>query len=104
LAEIVELLVTDASEDKLWAHGIRLHSALEVLDGDYKTLPDPRHRSRRFMIGPDATGRLLTLVIEPADNEGNCLLITGWLATDAEQRFYDRPGGTRFAGRPTSTD
>jgi hypothetical protein len=104
LAEIAQLLLTDTSEDKLWAHGVELRAVFQLLDGDYKTFPDPRHPGRRFMIGPDGNGRLLTLVIEPADNEGSCLLITGWPSNQAEQRFYERPGGTRFAGTTPTTD
>lgn len=101
MADVCELKITDATDDKLWAHGVHLADALDVLDrGDFKTFPDPRHEGRRYMIGPDESDRLLTLVIEAADNEGNCTLVTGWLANEAERTLYSRSGGTKYAGRP----
>ena len=104
MANVVRLWFTEATEDELWRHGLRLKDAIDVLDGgDYRTFVDHSRPPRRYMIGRSRGGRLLTLVIEPADDTGGCLLITGWPSNKAETTLYSRPGGSNDAGKPAKT-
>ena len=46
------------------------------------------------MVGPDNSGRLLTLVIEYPDGEGKSKIVTGWDADDEERaQCRQRRGG-----------
>jgi hypothetical protein len=104
MADVASLLVTDATEQKLWAHGLALADALEVLDaGEFWTFADTKSDPRRYMIGPDSSGRLITLIIEAVDDEGTCVLVTGWPSNTHESTLFSRPGGTQYAGRPTTS-
>ena len=101
MADLLELALTDLTEDELWAHGLTLRDAFDLLDGeDFRTFPDPKRPPRRYLIGPDRAGRLLTLVIEAIDDQGTCHLITGWPSNAAETTLYSRSGGSQYAGKP----
>jgi len=103
MADVLELELTDQSENELGAHQLSLRDAIEVLDeDDYRTFPDPTHAPRRYMIGRTRSGRLLTLIIEAIDDSGRCLLITGWSSSQAEITLYSRSGGSKYAGRPAN--
>lgn len=104
MADVVQLQFTEATEDELWRHGLRLKDAIDVLDeGDYRTFSDHSRPPRRYMIGHSRGGRLLTLVIEPVDDTGTCLLVTGWPSNKAETTLYSRSGGSKDAGKPGET-
>jgi hypothetical protein len=105
MADVLNLELTDVAEDKLWRHGLSIGDVVSVLDaGEFRTYHDPVSPGRRYLIGPTENGRLLTFVIEPVDNDGNCLLITGWPSADAEATLFSRPGGSKHAGRPQTSD
>jgi hypothetical protein len=99
MAVVLTLELTESTEEELAHHRLRLVDALAILDeDDYRTFPDPKSPGRRYMIGRDHGARLLTLVIEPADDPGKCLLITGWPSNKAETTLYSRSGGSKYAG------
>lgn len=100
MADVLELQITDATEDELWNHGLSLDDALSVIDEEsFRTFRDAKHQGRRILIGPDRSGRLLTLVIEAVDPDGRALLITGWPSSTAETTLFNRPGGSTHAGQ-----
>jgi len=85
LADLIELTFDSEGEDELWKHGLMLADVLDVLDtGEFRTFRD-KVTGRRLMIGPDRAGRLLTVVVEPADRPGVCRVITGWPSSPAER-------------------
>lgn len=95
----------EATEDHLWKHGLMFAHARAVWHGPAKyfeqkavgradqfgQLRDPPERL--LMIGPDRTGRVLTIVLELPDNDQRSHVVTGWVASPAERTRYDRPGG-----------
>ena len=95
---LVDLIPSDSAEDELWAHGLYVEDAYAVLDeARYKVFRDPGRPGRLKLIGVDATGRLLTIVVTQPNDRGESYIITGWLADLEEQVLWARPGGTRHA-------
>lgn len=45
------------------------------------------------MIGPDNTGRLLTIILEMPDADDRAHIVTGWTASRGERSRYHKPGG-----------
>ena len=99
------LLASGGTDDELWAHGLSIEEVDEVWlgpakyfdqgerlvedeDGWLRTQP---HRLK--MIGPDRTGRLLTIILELPDTEGYSEVVTGWPSSRGERARYDHPGG-----------
>lgn len=95
----------DASDAHLWKHGVLYGDADEVWEGRAKYFDQDseyfadeggklRLRPERLvMIGPDFSGRLLTIILEPPDDGGFSHVVTGWPSTRAERTRYDQPGG-----------
>lgn len=100
------LVWNDVSEDKLAAHGLSIVRAQEVLWGRprFKTQEEGREidefgvrpRPKRLrMIGPDGSGRLLTIILELPDADGDAHVVTGWPAKPSERTRYRQLGGRR---------
>lgn len=45
------------------------------------------------MIGPDAGGRLLTIILDIPDQYRESHVVTAWMSTPGEQSRYHQPGG-----------
>ncbi len=86
---LTELEIGDGAADELWRHGLLRRHPVEVLARRPRIL---RNRSGRtgdwLMIGPDFSGRLLTIVLAEPDDEGTSQVITGWRASRAERSRY----------------
>jgi uncharacterized DUF497 family protein len=105
MADVWWLQQTDATEDELWKHGLSIDDAIDVLEArEFRTFRDPKNAKRRFMIGRNRQGRLLTFVIEPVNDKGDCRLITGWPSNQAETTLFFRQGGSRYAGQAPSPE
>lgn len=50
---------------------------------------------RLRMVGPDRSGRVLTIIIEYPDSTGGSHVITGWPASKDEQARYEQARGRR---------
>ena len=99
------LAYNGATQSELAAHGLYLEDALDVYDGPAKYFPQDakdwldddgrlvRQPERMLMIGPDATGRLLTFVLELPDLHRVCHVVTGYPSANKDRTRYDRPGG-----------
>ena len=95
----------DASDEHLWKHGVFYGDADDVWEGpakyfdqdaEYVTDDEGRLRlrpDRVVMIGPDAGGRFLTIILESPDLLAVSHVVTGWSSTQAERTRYDQPGG-----------
>lgn len=107
MQRIVELTFNDATEAELHRHRLTIDDAYEVFEeAPFFRRQDPadertpagefrRRPARVQMIGPDRTGRLLTIIIEhPID--GAAHIVTGW-ASNKEQRdrYHKAKGGRR---------
>lgn len=103
MERIYDLATNEVTEDELRRHGLFLEHAYQVFeerplflrqkardeiaaDGSIRRRPE-----RVQMIGPDRTGRLLTIIIE-RPVEGVAHVVTGWLA-DKDQRDHYRKSG-----------
>ena len=94
-----------ATEDELAAHGLDLDDALDVYEGPAKYFPqDAKDRLdddarlvqqpvRLLMIGPDASGRLLTFVLELPDADRICHVVTGYPSAQQDRTRCHQPGG-----------
>ena len=95
----------DATEEELAAHGLDFFDALEVYDGPAKFFPqaaqqvrDPggqwrEQPARLRMIGPNASGRLLTIVLELPSALRVSHVVTGYPASPGQRTRYHQPGG-----------
>ena len=95
----------DATDDHLWKHGLTFRDAIAVwrspakyFEQDEKLEFDEsgqlRNRPERtVMIGPDASGRLLTFILALLDHDRKSHVVTGWPSTLREQPRYHQPGG-----------
>lgn len=94
-----------ATDEHLWKHGLTVWDADDVWEGPAKYFDqdgtiyeDPgsglRERPiRTVMIGPDKSGRLLTIILELPDLLGESHVVTGWISTRGERSRYHQPGG-----------
>ncbi len=96
----------EVSIEELARHGPSTDEAEEVLsEGQAKRFKQParpRRDSVRMgqmqperikLIGPDRSGRILTLILELPDGDGYAHIVTGWSASAGERTRYHRPGG-----------
>ena len=98
------LVWNDVSEDELANHGLLVEHAQDVLWGrprfktqkrrdeldEFGVHPRPK---RLRMIGPDGSGRLLTIILEMPDAEGRAHIVTGWPVKPSERTEYRQLGG-----------
>ncbi len=101
MKRIIELSANETTEEELHRHGLTLEHAYQVLEEHPafwpqkptdEVLPDGsiRRRPERIqMIGPDRSGRLLTIIIEPPV-DGASHVITGWDASKAQRDRYQK--------------
>ena len=93
-----------ASADHLWDHGISMLDAEDVWFGPAKYFPQDaseqetngwidQRPDRVMMVGPSASGRLLTIILELPDVNGFSHVVTGWVSTRDQQSRYHQPGG-----------
>ena len=95
----------DVTDDELAAHGLDFIDAMDVYDRAAKFFDQQpqdwidragrlRHQPQRIlMVGPDATGRLLTIVLELPDPDGISHVVTGYPAKPHDRTRYHHPGG-----------
>lgn len=95
----------DASAQHLWQHGLSMLDADDVWFGPAKYFDQGaeleideggqlhERPDRLVMIGPDASGRLLTVILELPNERGESHVVTGWVSTSAQQSRYHQPGG-----------
>jgi len=88
---VTELLVTEATLDKLGARTISAEETEQLLRNEHVTVRNPREGaepgSRRLLIGRTDGGRSLTLVIEQTLDPTTWLIVTGWEATETERKI-----------------
>lgn len=84
-----ELLITEAALDKLGARGGSAQDAEQLPRNRHVIVRNPRTGAtvRRLLIGHTDGRRRLTLVIEATIEPATWLIITGWVATDAERKL-----------------
>lgn len=103
---ILQLTWNEESVEELARHGLDTGQAEDVLlSGQAKRFRQParpRHSGpshgtsqpeRIKMIGPDNTGRLLTIILEMPDADDRAHIVTGWTASRGERSRYHKPGG-----------
>lgn len=95
------------TDDELARHGLDLIDALDVYDGSAKFFSQAaqdwvdelgrlrRQPERIKMIGPDASGRLLTIIVELPDVDGWSHIVTGYPAKRSDRALYNHPGGRK---------
>lgn len=94
-----------STDDHLWKHGLDYRDAVVVWVGPAKYFEQQEAEEsgdagrlrvrpeRTIMIGPDASGRLLTFILELPDHHEESHVVTGWPSTIGEQSRYHQPGG-----------
>lgn len=99
---LLALTGNEVTEDELAEHGLSFDDVLAVFDGPAKYFPQ-QERPRRdrigmqperlVMIGPDDTGRLLTVVLELPNRYGKSHVVTGFPSNRGQKSRYNQPGG-----------
>lgn len=92
---VARLVFNATAERKLAQRGIRLSDVRSVAaNGPYlSSNPHPRVPGSRFMIGPDAGGRILTVVLQPdSQDDGTWHVMTAWSATQSQMDAWRRWG------------
>ena len=100
------LVWNEASIEELARHGLRPEDAEAALESGIAKRFRQAARMRRHlrqstarqperikMIGPDRSGRLLTIILELPDDNGLARIVTGWQASAGERSRDHRPGG-----------
>ena len=86
-----QLLATDVALDKLGSRGISAEEAEQLLRNRHLTVRNPREPADRgkrlLLIGRTDGDRPLTLVIERTVDPTTWLIVTGWVATEAERKI-----------------
>ena len=94
-----------ATDDELWNHGLEFADADDVWFGPAKYFSQEerlqtdelgglrRQQKRIMMIGPDRSGRILTIILELPNRRGYSHFVTGWVSSEADQTRYRQPGG-----------
>lgn len=93
--DVRSLLATAAAIDKLGARRIDSRDTAQVLEGRHAVVPNARgdertRDERRLLIGRDAGGRWLTLVVEATLDPTTWLIVTGRESTQGERRLGPR--------------
>ena len=87
--EIVRLRWLPANEDKLRQHGISRDEVEAMIQRDeWAALVHPTYPDQVRVIGPTATGRLITVAMEPTDDPAEWRPIAGWEAIQSERTYY----------------
>ena len=87
---ISELRFSASVEDKLASHGVEALEVLEVLWDGPRFFRD-KVDGRTKMIGKTPSGRLLTVIVEPTQDDPTSYdVITAWAANKAERTAWGR--------------
>ena len=87
--EITELIRTDENEWKLAAHNIAWREVVEMIDrDDWVPARHPLYPEQVRVIGRAATGRWITVVLDPTDDEVVWRPVTGWPSEEHEIAYY----------------
>ena len=84
---IIEPRISQGAEDELAYHSIQTYEALEVIFNAPKAFRD-KVVGRDMLIGRTDGGRILTLIVEQADDWGAYDVITGWDASKGERTAW----------------
>lgn len=85
---ITELRVSPGAEEELAGHGLDAEDAMEVeWNGPefFRDKVDGRYR----MIGKNDGGALLTIIVEPTNEDGRWDVVTGWAASKGERTSWE---------------
>jgi hypothetical protein len=87
--EIERLRWLPANEDKLRQHGVSREEVDAMIRRDeWVVLMHPAYPDQVRVIGPTATGQLITVAMEPTDDPVEWRPITGWDAAPSERAYY----------------
>lgn len=91
---VVLLEFDDDNLDELWRHGITARRVLAVLHGGPIYVRNKKGRAGSYkMVGRDASGTMVTVVIAPTGVAGRWRPITGWESTKDESGKWRRQHG-----------
>ena len=86
--EVEALHFDERNEAKLAAHGVSIREAFQVLEGVPRALRNHGEGAPWVIIGPTATGRMITLPIDPTDEPGIWRPRTTYDSSRTESRRY----------------
>lgn len=88
--EVFFLEWDDENEEHLGEHGLTPELVRQVLSNRHMTMENPRKEERVLLIGETHGGTILTVSLEPTRDPGTWRPVTGWNATDAERKLFNR--------------
>ena len=86
---IREIIRSDANEEKLASHGISWAEVVEMVDSD-RWIPTshPDYPKQVRIIGRTRSGRWLTIVLDPGEEQDLWRPVTGWVSDRYEIDYY----------------
>jgi len=83
---VVEGLVwDDENEEEVWHHGLEPSDVASVFEAGHALFKNKRHRRGLFqVVGKDAQGRYLTVIIQPTRDRTLWRVVTGWPSSTGE--------------------
>ena len=82
---IVEFVIDERAQDKMWAHGIDEAQLRAALQARYIVLRNRKRRAaRRVFIGSDESGRCLVAPILPTNDPAIWRVVTAWYCKPSE--------------------
>ena len=88
--EVEGFYFNEGNEAKLASHGVSIHEAYQVLWTRPRALRNHSDGAPWVLIGPTASGRMITLPIDPTDEPGIWRPRTGYDSSRKERRRYAR--------------
>ena len=91
MPRIYELEFDEENEEELWRHGLDVVRVAAVLADRPAFFRNKRRRTGLYkMVGPDASGVMLTVIIRPTAVRGRWRAVTGWQSTKGEVTLWRR--------------
>ncbi len=88
---ISEPVFDDHSEGELAEHGLTIEQVIQILEEKPKFFRQKNGRIRA--VGPDRSGRMLSVIFEDPTDRGSAYVVTGWPSDKEEIARYGHPGG-----------
>jgi uncharacterized protein len=99
MLNVRRIIWSDSTVSHIARHEVTTDEAVEVCFGDPIVLGG--HSGRLLIIGPTKEQRMITVVVDPEEEEGLYSLVTARPAARKERRIYQREKG---GGRNDQTD
>lgn len=83
--QVIDFLFDDENEEKIAAHGLTPEQLIQMLDAEYRIVPNrKRRRASHLVIGRDRGGACIAIPIERTHDPTLWRPVTAWLCKDSK--------------------